>query len=167
MPFQGIPYTEKPESERCKKNCKVCSKEFIPKSGVNKFCSETCRGKWKYLSGHTTTESQYKLISGNWDRYFSRLLRKRPGISREDLLELLSKQNGKCAISGVTLTCILEVGTRCKTNASIDRILAGKEYSKDNIQLVCSALNSWRADTDLQEFIWWCKQVTTWQEIKE
>lgn len=37
----------------------------------------------------------------------------------------------------------------------------------ENIQLVCAALNSWRGDTDLQEFIWFCKQVTMHQEGKE
>ena len=37
----------------------------------------------------------------------------------------------------------------------------------DNLQLVCSVVNSWRADTDLAEFILFCKKVTEWQESKE
>jgi hypothetical protein len=77
------------------------------------------------------------------------------------------KQGGKCALSGRDLTCTLEKGKKCKTNASIDRIEAGGEYAPDNIQLVCTALNSWRADTDLAEFIELCKQVARYHEKGE
>lgn len=145
------------------KTCPVCGTAFKPKSGINKFCTETCKGKWKYLAGQVTTESQYKNISGNWTRYFSRLVAKsfrRGNLTREDLLELLEKQGGKCALSGRTLTCILEKGQKCKTNASIDRLRAGQPYTKDNIQLVCRALNSWRGDVELEEFINWCRAVS-------
>lgn len=117
-----------------------------------------------------TCTKQYERISGDWTRYFNRLNRrttKRPNITTQILLELLEKQNGLCALSGVELTCQLKQGMKFKTNASIDRILAGQEYTKDNIQLVCSALNTWRGDTDLQEFIWFCKKVAEYQDRKE
>lgn len=115
-------------------------------------------------------KKQYERISGDWTKYFNRLNRrtsKRPTLTTKDLLEVLDKQKGFCALSGVPLTCKLEQGKKFKTNASIDRIIAGGEYVKDNIQLVCSALNSWRGDTELEEFIWFCKQVTEFQERKE
>lgn len=73
----------------------------------------------------------------------------------------------KCTLSGVELTCTLIKGIKVKTNASIDRIIAGGSYSIDNIQLVCSALNSWRADTELPEFIDWCKKVAQYSQEKE
>lgn len=117
-----------------------------------------------------TCKRQYERISGDWTRYFNRLNRrtgKRPVLSTQDMLETLEKQKGLCALSGVPLTCLLEQGKKFKTNASIDRIIAGSEYTKENVQLVCSALNSWRGDTDLQEFIWFCKKVTEYQESKE
>lgn len=145
------------------KTCEVCGTEFTPKSGVHKFCSEQCKGKWKYISGVMTTETQYQAISGNWRRYFARLCcrsHNRTELTIDDLLDILDRQEGRCAISGVELTCKLEKGRKFKTNASIDRIEAGGPYIKDNIQLVCSAVNSWRSDTDLNEFIWWCKKVT-------
>lgn len=168
MTFQGTPYTEMPKESRKQKPCVVCSTLFTPSSGVHKFCSESCKGKWKYLSGHVTTHSQYKKISGNWERYFSRLLihGRKETLTRQDLLNQLEKQNGLCALSGVPLTCQLESGKRFTTNASIDRIKAGEEYSPDNIQLVCSALNSFRKDTQLDEFIWFCEQVTNYQKKK-
>ena len=153
---------------RNKKTCLVCQTEFTPRSGVHKYCSESCKGKSKYLLGHETTEKQYAKISGNWDRYFSRLRGKsyRNELSIEFLKTLLEKQNGLCALSGIPLTCILEKGKRFKTNASIDRIKAGDSYSPTNVQLVCSAVNSWRSDTDLDEFIWFCSQITHFQEKK-
>ena len=72
---------------------------------------------------------------------------------------VLEDQNGLCALSGIELTCKLEKGTKFLTNASIDRIEAGGPYIKENIQLVCTVLNKWRGDTDLQEYIWWYKKV--------
>jgi hypothetical protein len=144
------------------KPCAVCGTKFKPKSGIHKFCSEKCKGKHKYLTGEITTESQYKYISGNWQRYFSRLVNRSRGraeLTVEELLEVLENQDYKCALSGVELTCKLEKGTVFKTNASIDRIEAGGPYIKENIQLVCRALNSWRGDTPVEEFIWWCKRV--------
>ena len=150
------------------KVCAVCSNSFIPKSGSHKFCSAQCKNKWKYVSGEVTTESQYKKISGNWSRYASRLLyfsgRKRDNLSREDILDKLKEQNYKCALSGVDLTCNLEKGNIFKTNASIDRIEAGGPYTKDNIQIVCRALNSWRADLTVDDFIEWCRKVVSYAD---
>lgn len=148
------------------KTCPNCNKIFV---GIAKqrFCSEPCKGEYKYTSGSVTTDSQYSRISGNWRKYFQRLCcrsNKRADISAEECLELLEKQKGKCALSGVELTCKLEKGVKFKTNASLDRIEAGGPYIKENVQLVCSALNSWRGDTDLSEFVWWCRKVTQFQE---
>lgn len=149
------------------KECIVCGTPFKPMSGVHKFCTESCKGKWKYISGQWTTESQYATISGNWKRYFQRLCcrsQKRESLTYEDLLEVLERQDGKCALTGIELTCKLEKGTKFKTNASIDRLEAGGPYIKDNVQLVCAVLNGFRVDTDLKEFIWWCKKVSEYNE---
>jgi hypothetical protein len=153
------------------KDCPVCGTHFVPRSGVHRFCSEGCKGKWKYITGKDSTENQYKKISGNWYKYFQRLVnqhqRKENGLTAETLVSILEKQNYLCALSGQPLTCLLEKGSVCKTNASLDRVEAGGPYVESNIQLVCRALNSWRTDTKLSEFIWWCKKVTIFQEGKE
>lgn len=146
------------------KPCKSCNKIFKPLSGNHLYCSEECGFEPSKI--HERTEAQYKLISGNWSRYLSRLKysagRKRD-ISRDDLLQILEDQNYKCALSGVELTCILEKDRRVWTNASIDRIEAGGPYKKENIQLVCRGLNSWRSSIPIDEFIWWCQQVVDYQ----
>lgn len=145
------------------KECPVCGIMFTPRSGNPKFCSSKCKGKWPYITGSGSTKNQYDKISGNWARYISRLLyyggRKRDKLSREIILAQLEKQNYKCALSGVDLTCRLEVGVKFPTNASIDRIEAGGPYTADNIQIVCRALNSWRADLPVEDFIEWCRLV--------
>lgn len=145
------------------KNCAVCGTAFVPRSGVHKFCSTPCKGKWKYMTGELTTESQYRLISGNWYRYCARLLyyggRKRDKLSVETLLRKLEAQNYKCALTGVPLTCKLEKGVVCRTNASVDRIVAGGPYTEDNIQLVCRAVNMWRGDLPVGAFVKWCRLV--------
>lgn len=151
-----------------KKKCAVCDKEFKPVSGVHKFCSEVCKGKWKYITKVASTENQYKKISGNWSRYVARLLyyggRRRDLLSKEVLLRKLEEQDYKCALSGITLTCILEKGIKSQTNASVDRIEAGGSYTEDNIQFVCRALNHWRADTSVPDFVDWCRKVADYSD---
>ena len=97
----------------------------------------------------------------------SRLLyaggRKRDGLTQDGLLRLLEKQDYKCAISGISMTCQLKKGVVFPYNVSIDRIIAGGPYSEDNIQLVCKSINSWRSNTELGVFIDICKQIAKYQ----
>ena len=79
-------------------------------------------------------------------------------MSPEDCVEILESQDGRCALSGVKLTQIRNKG-RVLTNASIDRKEAGGPYIKDNIQIVCLAVNCFRSDKTIEEYIWWCKKV--------
>lgn len=160
--FNGVPFHQEGVIRK-PKSCVVCGTQFEPRSGVHKFCSNTCKGKWKYLTEQVTTNTQYTKISGSWPRYLSRLLysdgRRRDHLTRDILLSVLEEQNYRCALSGVELTCELRRGERFWTNASIDRIEAGGRYTKENIQLVCRGLNSWRSSIPVDEFIWWCERV--------
>jgi 5-methylcytosine-specific restriction endonuclease McrA len=150
--------------------CVVCKKEVVPVIRTQRFCSAACRGKWKYVSGIASTDNQYERINGNWRRYVSRLLyfngRKRDKLTQEILLKQLDKQEYKCALSGVVLTCRLERGVTCPTNASVDRIIAGGPYTEDNIQMVCRALNAWRSDTTIEDFVAWCRLVVNFNDGK-
>jgi len=152
------------------KTCVVCSTKFTPKSGPHKFCSEKCKGKWQYITGSGATANQYEKISGNWDKYLARLTyapgRKEEGLSKEILLKVLDRQDYKCALSGVPLECKLEVGVINKRNASVDRIAPGGPYTEENIQLVCKALNHWRSDTPLDDFVDWCTKVSEYQRLR-
>ncbi len=145
------------------KACVVCATEFVPKSGASRFCSAKCKGKWPYITGVLSTENQYRFISGNWRKYYLRLLqahsRKSDGLTVEHLLKLHEIQDGLCALSDTPMTCELIKGTICYTNASIDRIKAGGPYAPDNVQLVCRHVNSWRGIMPLEVFVSVCRAV--------
>jgi hypothetical protein len=102
-----------------------------------------------------------------WREYFNTLLNakdRRKHLSFDDLLSLLRKQGGKCALTGVKLTNIHHndrLNGVVWTNASIDRITAGGSYELANIQLVCRAINMWRGHLPLDMFIHWCHLVAS------
>jgi len=130
------------------KKCLFCQTSFTPKSPKHLFCSEQHRDF--YNKGK------------DWASYYKSLLThsksNRKKLSVEFLVELHEKQNGKCALSGVELTKITGKG-QITTNASLDRIKAGKAYSKSNVRLVCNFANSFRGNLTDTELAWWCEQI--------
>jgi len=147
------------------KQCVACNTSYAPANNYQRYCSISCRRKLARLTGAESTERQYALISGNWKKYFGRLCSRsfaRGELNSDMLINLLEKQGGKCALSGVELTCTLQKGLRSKTNASIDRIDPKGKYVIENVQLVCSAINKFRIDTPVDEFIDWCKKVAAY-----
>lgn len=154
------------------KQCILCATTFLPNSGAHKFCSSSCKGKYKYISGKENTNSQYKKISGNWERYISRLLvlESRKNLSRGDIIALLEQQNYLCALSGESLTCNLEKGKLIMTNMSIDRIVpgySGGQYTLDNIRLVQKRFNIMKWEMTDDEFLASCRKVLEFNEQKE
>lgn len=137
----------------------------MPTNNIHTYCTEPCKRRRAQAIGSETTERQYALINGNWRKYFNQLCArslKREKLTAEMLLTKLNEQGGKCALSGVELTCTLQKGVRSKTNASIDRIDPKGEYVLENVQLVCSAINKFRIDTPVNEFIDWCRKVANY-----
>jgi len=69
-------------------------------------------------------------------------------------LDLYYKQDGKCALSGETLTRIgLEDKGINNYNISIDRIDSTKGYTVDNIQLVGAIINIMKNDIEEKDFL--------------
>jgi hypothetical protein len=142
--------------------CEKCGKAFSSTRRRGRFCSEDCRG----LSNRTT-EDQYSRIDGNLFLYLNRLLYKhnnvqgknRQNLTRDDLLQLWQKQDGHCAISGVALTYRAKQGEKFPYNASIDRIIPGGPYELDNIQFVCTVINSLIKDFAKEDFVRLCVAV--------
>ena len=134
-------------------NCKTCNKEFETLHPKYMCCSAQCGRINKVLT-------RYQKENGDWNLYFRHLLSKKQGnLTPLDLIKMLDNQDGKCALSGTKLTCIRVRGEISTTNASIDRINAGGEYNIDNVQLVCRAVNSFRNNLTVADFINWCKKV--------
>jgi hypothetical protein len=150
------------------KVCLICKEQFFMAKN-QKYCSPQCKGKVQYVNGSSSTENQYQKINGNWKKYSQRLLyfggRRRDKLTWQIIFDKIKEQNYKCALSGVDLTCYLEKGKKIHTNASVDRIVAGGPYTKDNIQIVCSSLNKWRADQSIDDFVDWCKKVVDYHNL--
>jgi hypothetical protein len=154
-------------------NCSICNKPYMAFKRTQKTCgSNECRR----INGLKTN---YKLLHNNWPKYLKSLCRGRkdPNLTKHFdevfLLELLKKQEYKCAISGEVLTCIAELNTDQskkrrihQTNASIDRIIPGIPYTKDNVQLVCLTINIARQNLGVKDFIEWCHKVSSYQRNK-
>ena len=76
-------------------------------------------------------------------------------LTEKDILELFSKQQEKCAISGMIMTNICgedKHTAKHPFNASLDRIDSKKRYTKDNVQLVCNWIQSAKSDYDETNF---------------
>lgn len=56
------------------------------------------------------------------------------------------------------MTYALDNG-RTFTNVSIDRINSNLGYKKDNIQLVCMAVNQMKSDLSIQELYMFCEAI--------
>jgi hypothetical protein len=145
------------------KVCPTCGDSFTPTANSQRYCIPEHSKDSKRVS----TEQQYAKISGHWPKYFSRILKCQSGrseLDRDFLYEMLQKQDYKCALSGVEMTCILEQGTVSLTNASIDRVVVGGPYSKDNIRLVCAIVNKMRWTMDDETFVNYCKKVVKYND---
>jgi len=132
--------------------CPICNTAFSSGKLSKKFCSEECNSK-----------ADVARIQDNPRRYFQRALnpqRVQDGLTWQALLELLEKQDGKCALTGRTLTFDAGRGA-VDTNCSLDRIHAGGPYTIENVQLVCAAINGFRRNLPMDVFIDWCNAVST------
>ena len=139
------------------KNCLHCGILFTQTNHSQIYCSTACSNR----ANSSDTKTQYERISGNWEKYLGRLCNSagREALDKDTLLQLLAQQKYKCALSGIELTCKLESGTVCPTNASIDRIEVGGPYIKENIRLVCRQANTMRWTLTDDELVWWCKRI--------
>lgn len=84
-------------------------------------------------------------------------------FDREYLKELWENQNHKCALSGIEMTTTFFQG-RTLTNISVDRIDSSKGYIKENVQLVCMAINQMKSDMSKEELINFCKLIINYND---
>lgn len=77
-------------------------------------------------------------------------------LTTEFLKELWAKQDGKCALSGVTLGAIGDG----YLSPSIDRIDNEKGYTEDNVWWLAWRVNEAKRDMLLDDFILMCKSIS-------
>lgn len=92
-------------------------------------------------------------------------------ITKEDILELYEGQERLCALTGDLMTYNFKAGEgrgseRTSKNISVDRIDPKKEYTRDNIQLVCNRVNTIKWDLTQEEFIYFCTKVVEYVKKK-
>jgi len=88
-------------------------------------------------------------------------------ITGQDCYDQLVLQDGKCALTGIELTFDKSGDKNIKiwSNASIDRIDSSIGYTRDNIHIVCTAVNLMKTDLPLTNFVKWCKYVVQHQGV--
>lgn len=97
----------------------------------------------------------------------------RVDISEKDIINKYEEQKGLCAYTKIVMTHdrIPKPGQRLcdPKNISVDRIDSKKSYTKDNIQLVCSAINTIKYDSTEERFIDYCLTMSNnlTEKIKE
>lgn len=74
------------------------------------------------------------------------------------LHKLWEVQEGRCAVSNLPMTYQARMG-RISTNVSVDRINSKGGYTKNNIQLVCMAVNQMKNDLTMDELIYFCTKI--------
>jgi hypothetical protein len=90
-------------------------------------------------------------------------------IDIEYIMELLKKQNGKCALTGWDLEFtrggVYDNGTNPRA-ATIDRIWNSSGYVRGNVQITCWQSNRVKGSMSNDEFIEMCKNITEISRLK-
>lgn len=140
-----------------------------PAEGLQRFlylhpycytCRKQLKSKW----------AAHPLVTPARQRYVHRLVLSARGgaqargiifaVTEDDVLQRFVEQQGKCALTGESMT--LESGTRidrARAALSIDRIESSRNYTIDNIHLVCRVINLMKSDMSLEEFGRWCSRM--------
>lgn len=77
-----------------------------------------------------------------------------------DVLSMYLRQNGRCAVSDVKFALRSEKSGRSRLKPSLDRIDSTKGYTRDNVHIVCAAVNIIKNDMPHREFLLWCARIT-------
>lgn len=62
-------------------------------------------------------------------------------LTADDIVEMLEEQDGRCALSGIPFDAETRLGHRRPYKPSIDRVDSSRGYLRDNVRLVCVAIN--------------------------
>lgn len=140
--------------------CTICGKTFTYKSSITpKCCSKECRLKFDADRVRLANNSSLEMKLANIVRGTKHRSKKNSveySISKEFVIDLFNKQDGKCSKTGIKfeLNNCDQSGGKSPWSPSIDRKDPNKGYTKDNVQLVCLMYNL-------------CKGVWTDNEVKK
>lgn len=150
--------------------CQNCNSLLgFPRKVTKRFCSHDCGVAWR-----TKNVYRYKYTfrhrSESPHNFMKVLLsKKRDARSELDiqfLTELWDKQKGLCAISGLPMTYKAGEG-KVNTNVSIDQIIPGMGYTKDNVQLVTYSANLMKGTLTMAELYTMCEQILNYSRSQD
>lgn len=138
--------------------CKQCGCEIAPPK--KQFCSRACSGKWRALNvyGDKYTNKYRAASPRNFLMCLAKKKKERRDLTVDYLEKLYEAQDGKCALTGFTMTYITGEG-RVPTNISIDRIDSSVGYVDGNTQLVCVQANKMKAELTERELLLWAEAI--------
>lgn len=143
------------------RECKICGEKrtecfYIKNKGM---CKKCCIEKQKrnYRENKERYKEGYKkfvetnILQVRFLAAKHRAIRKKIPfeITLEDLENLLISQNGVCYYTGLPFINDYSKGR----SISIDRIDSSKGYTKDNIRLICSLVNTMKSDRTEESFL--------------
>ena len=138
-PLDQFP-VEKARLDGRRSNCSVCRNLARKESyynGSDKGRYNTIRGKCTQHCASAKQRAKKQGLAFNLTSSF--------------LEELWNKQGGKCAITGIEFdlkgTCALT-----GSGAAVDKIDPMKGYTQDNVQLLCSWVNTMKSAHSMDEF---------------
>lgn len=133
------------------KSCAQCGAGFIARNRRSLYCGRLCSKKATYA------KSLQRIVTP--EGFFRKAIRAnhRPHLDAAFLIRMFAAQGGRCAITGIPMTMVR--GDLNRMNASIDRIDSKVGYRRDNVQLVCLAVNLMKLDMSMDDFRGWCQAV--------
>jgi hypothetical protein len=123
---------------------------------------------------HRWTTTGTGRVSGTLMTYLKRKAKERNlefSVTSEELWQLFLNQDGKCALSGVSLFLSTEINKQHNLNrkemtASLDRIDNDKGYTLDNVQWIHKTVNLMRRQYSIEEYVYWCSLVADYANIE-
>lgn len=156
--------------------CDNCLKIFLKnkynikayrKKGYKMSCSTECRRiLYPILGNHTKLKRGSGVLPNEFTPFRTMFakIRNYPEscfITIEDVKQQWDKQNGICPYTGIKMLCKKRTYTPefRMIQASIDRIDSSKPYTKDNIEIVCLAINFMKNNSKKEDVIKFLKMM--------
>lgn len=135
--------------------------EYTYRGNKDKRCKK-CKRQQNLTarSRYSDKEKLYSILQSRWLGAKDRASKKNIPftLTKQDLMDLWDLQEGKCAISQIPMTFEIDSG-RIFTNMSVDQKNPGQGYTKENVQLICQAVNQLKSDWDMDTVLYICKSI--------
>lgn len=157
-----------------KRTCINCNCDFMCNKKSAKYCTLKCSNDFKNKSGiylnFRRSSVENTLLSVLWGaRSRSKRINRDFDITDDQILNLLIKQDYRCAMTGIKMNPSKQSGFKNKDpyTVSIDRIDTSKGYLIDNVQLVCTICNLFKNSYNIEDVGIVCKEYVRYNKIND